>query len=129
VAPLQRWVAYVWSAIALTPDDELPSLVQSGLGLVAIVLAPELLSLPLSAPGQIASVAESAARSGRSGAAGPSSTSESNPGDSTVIFPGGGDALSLLVVFLISGLLLASLIYAVRRELGPRRRWRLWHRV
>lgn len=122
-APPKSFVAYVWSAVALTPIQRYLSTLKSELP-AAEMTAPELSSLlslvsPLSVASQIADLDAGAAFPGPAGA------SKQQPEQGPGIFPTSGAAISLLLALLVSGGLLAALVFALRRELGPRRRWRL----
>jgi outer membrane biosynthesis protein TonB len=125
-APPTSFVAYVWSAVALTPIQRFLSTLESGLQ-AATLAAPELLSRlsPLFAAGRIANFDDVAAVQDAAALPGDAGASGRGPNDATGIFPSGDDSIPLLLVLVLLALLSASLVLRVSQELGLGRRWRL----
>jgi hypothetical protein len=121
--PTRNWVAYVWSAVALTPNEAVISTLGMGLRLAASLAVPQLLPL-LSAGsmGELAAAAAVAEIPGPGPGLGPGSEPKSRfEGSTDPALPSASQVFSA-VLLLASLALLASLPLMLRRELTPPRR-------
>jgi hypothetical protein len=113
-APLGRWLAHVWPAVALGPIGKLLAGLSAG-----AATQPSGLSLRLLLPGLTAGTAGIAAASP------PHPTAIANPPASDfrgIALPGDA-AISTLILIVASAALMALLTYAVKTELGPFSYW------
>lgn len=118
-APLRRWLAHVWPAVALGPFGELltalPGSVEAVTGASALELRQVLLALQTGA-----GVGTGEEIGNPASAAAPQSSPQPSP--PPVSIPIGG-AISAFILIVASACLLALLLLAVRQELGATDQW------
>lgn len=117
-APVRRWLARVWPAVALGPFGELLSALPRGLEAIVGVSVPELRRVLVALQ-----TGAGVGAGDRGGQPAPTvALQPSQPSPPPVAIPVGG-AISVFVLLIASACLLALLLFAVRQELGALYRW------